>query len=682
MAKLRMEIEPLLTLPSSISEARRVSMVRSFGLIGQPCSPMHNEITTLASDLAVAETALVSLVDSDRNWFSGRTNFEAVDQSRWASFCTHVVGHGQQPLWVEDSKQDYRFSGNPFVVGEPYIRFYAGFPIVVNGETVGALCVFDSKPKPYDELLAARLSRLAKIAAAGLSKRHESEVLRRSLSASADALIDCDDTGKITGWSAGADRLFGLSAVEAIGQNITILVPPDQRAGHFKDFSMWRESGHPRFDRRTELTACRKDGAEIQIELWMSLVHHNGHPHIHANIRDITERNAKAAALKNAMIQAEAASLSKSMFLANMSHELRTPLNGVVAVTDLLRKTEMSDYQNELTSIIQSSSNHLAELVGNILDLARIEAGQIETNLAPVALGEIVNSVARLSAVSAEEKGLSLILDMPASADVAVLADALRIKQVLHNLVSNAVKFTQNGSVSIIVSRHANTSRFEVADTGIGFDEAQKQTLFDRFQQADASITRDFGGTGLGLAISRELVEQMGGYLDCRSQPSKGSVFWFELPLEQVEVYACEPQATAEDPPSVGRVLVADDNPTNLRVAELLLQTIGAEVVCVADGNQAVEAFENGYFDAILMDMMMPVMDGLAATAAIRRIEELMQLPRTPIIMLTANTLPEHVRACLEAGGDLHLPKPISAASLFNALSGPMPTSDGQAVAA
>lgn len=382
------------------------------------------------------------------------------------------------------------------------------------------------------------------------------------------------------------------------------------------------------------------------------------------------------------MVQAEAASLAKSMFLANMSHELRTPLNGVVAVTDLLRKTDLSDYQSELTSIIHSSSNHLAELVGNILDLARIEAAQFETNPAPVALGDIVNSVARMSAVAAQEKGLSMSLDMPAIADVVVLADSLRIKQVLNNLVSNAVKFTQKGSVSLTASRHANTFRFEVTDTGIGFDEAQKATLFERFQQADGSITRNFGGTGLGLAISRELIGKMGGDLDCRSQPGRGASFWFELPLEEAECPADEPEAAVDRQPLVGRVLVADDNATNLRVAELLLKTIGADVVCVEDGCQAVHAFERQQFDVILMDMMMPVMDGLAATAAIRRIENLKQLSRTPIIMLTANTLPEHVSACLEAGGDVHLPKPISAASLFEALARPMPTSESDAVAA
>ena len=659
----------MITLPVSDREACRVEMVQSFGLVGQPRAALHDEVAALARDLAGVDTALVSLVSSDRNWFAGTANFPHSDQCRWTSFCTHVVADPDRPLWVEDAKLDFRFADNRYVVGEPYLRFYAGIPILVNGYAVGSLCVLDSTPRPLDPVLAARLAGLAKIVGADLATRHQVQTLRKSLVDSADALIDCDDTGSITDWSQGAERLFGFSQAEALGRKVNIICPPDRIEAHERGFAHWHQSGNARLGRRIELTAQAKDGSPVDIELWMSVTHINGVRHIHSNIRDISTRKRQATELLAAKLEAEAANLAKSTFLANMSHELRTPLNGVVAVADLLSKTGLTPHQTELTSIIQSSSDQLRRLIGDILDLARIESGEIELADTSMSLSAVVSDVENLSSVMAQAKGLSLVTDVAADVSGLVMGDALRLKQVLTNLVSNAVKFTETGSVTLRLSQSCSGYRFEVVDTGIGFTDEQRANIFERFQQADGSITRRFGGTGLGLAISRQLVTAMGGELDCQGQPGSGAAFWFTLPLRAAEQLTPTPEPTGGADLGMGRALVVDDNPTNRRVAELLLNSVGADVVSVEDGEQAVDAFLNGRFDVILMDMMMPVMDGLAATQAIRRIEVARRLVRTPILMLTANSLPDHVAASLDAGADAHLAKPINAAGLFEMLS-------------
>lgn len=659
----------MITLPDADRENSRVEMVRTFGLIGEPRPAIHDEVAALARDLSGASTALVSLVDSQRNWFAGIANFPDADQCRWVSFCTHVVAAPDELLWVEDARTDFRFADNPYVLNEPFLRFYAGMPIVVNGFPVGSLCVLDSQPKAYDPVFARQLERLAKIVGDDLANRHQVRSLRQSLLASADALIDCDDHGVITDWSAGAERLFGFARAEALGQRINIIIPPDRAEAHDRGFEHWRKSGAARLERPIELTAQRRDGSPVDIELWMSVTHIHGVRHIHSNVRDITERKQNAAELRAAKVEAEAANKAKSAFLANMSHELRTPMNGVVAVADLLAKTGLNPQQSELVSIIQSSSGQLLRLVGDILDLSRIESGEMVLVSGPMSLRDLIREVTGGLEVAASEKNLSLSVSIDPAVSEQVEGDATRLKQVLTNLVSNAIKFTESGSVTVNVTGAGDDVRFEVADTGIGFSEEQRAVIFERFQQADGSITRKFGGTGLGLAISRELVGVMGGELDCCGSTGEGARFWFTLPLRPVATVAAPVENAAEVHTINSRALVVDDNATNRRVAELLLQSVGADVVSVEDGQQAVDAFRRERYDVILMDMMMPVMDGLAATETIRQIEAEQRLRHTPIIMLTASSLPEHIAASMEAGADLHLTKPINAAALFDALN-------------
>jgi PAS domain S-box-containing protein len=399
-------------------------------------------------------------------------------------------------------------------------------------------------------------------------------------------------------------------------------------------------------------------------------------------VRNIDPEKRAAMALARARDEAEAANRAKSEFLANMSHEIRTPLNGVMGIASALGRTDLNHGQREMVGLIESSAQTLEALLSDVLDLARIEAGRLEIKAEPFDVTQAVQDVGALFRAAAESKGLTfrVEIDDQAAAE-AVLGDAPRLRQVLSNLVSNAVKFTGKGSVTLSLSTRADGDRvmaaFRVADTGIGFDADTARRLFDRFEQADGSITRRYGGSGLGLAISRSLAAAMGGQLSANSTPGAGSVFEVTLPLDRASAWCSAADATGgdqgDDAPadlSSLRVLLAEDHATNRRVVQLILGSAGIEPVCVENGVEAIEAWTRGDFGLVLMDMQMPVMDGLTAVRAIRAREASASGARrhTTILALTANAMPEDVAASRAAGADGHLTKPVTAAGLLEAV--------------
>ncbi len=402
----------------------------------------------------------------------------------------------------------------------------------------------------------------------------------------------------------------------------------------------------------------------------------DGRSHLLVICEDITERKASAAALAEALQKAEAASVAKSEFLANMSHEIRTPLNGVIGMAEVLSRTALDDAQREMMEVILNSGRALNLLLSDILDLSKIEARGLELSRDPVDLREAITAAVAVFKAVAENKGLAFRLTFADDFHDHVLGDALRIRQIVANLTSNAVKFTASGSVTIEArTRVEPDGRVDllvsVQDTGEGFDSGMADRLFERFQQADGSVTRKVGGTGLGLPIARRLARLMEGDVSCAAQPGGGATFRFEARLASD---AGRPQPKPVDPRSEGalerrlRVLLAEDHPTNQKVIGLMLAD-AADVVVAVDGRAAIEAYEKDAFDVVLMDTQMPVMDGLAAIAEIRRREREARARRIPIISLTANAMPHQVQACLEAGADLHLAKPVSIQGLFATLN-------------
>jgi len=380
-------------------------------------------------------------------------------------------------------------------------------------------------------------------------------------------------------------------------------------------------------------------------------------------------------------VELERANQAKSLFLANMSHELRTPLNGVIAIGDRLAEEEEPAVRRDLAALVTSSGRLLEQVLSDILDVSKIEAGQFQLTPAPFDLERLVVSMAELHAAAARAKGLSLTWSVDPEAAGVYLGDAGRISQILSNLLANAVKFTARGSISLTVTRPEEDLLFAVADTGIGFDDKVRERLFRRFVQADQSITRQFGGTGLGLSISTALAEMMGGVIDARAVVGMGATFEVKLPLPRAEMPAPDPalETGAELSLEGLKVLVAEDHPTNRKVVEVVLGPFGVEMTMVEDGEAAVAAFERQPFDAVLMDMQMPILDGLSATRAIRAREAALGGARVLIIMLTANAMEEHVLAARSAGADLHIAKPLRPAQLLEALGGLRATRAGAA---
>jgi CheY-like chemotaxis protein len=353
-----------------------------------------------------------------------------------------------------------------------------------------------------------------------------------------------------------------------------------------------------------------------------------------------------------------------------MSHELRTPLNGVIAIGDRLGEEVDPERRRELAALVTSSGRLLEQVLSDILDVSKIEAGEFQLTPAPFDLTALVGGVAELHRASAQAKGLDFRWSIQPGLAGGYLGDAGRISQILNNLLANAVKFTALGEVTLSVEQADEGLSFIVSDTGVGFDDTVRRRLFKRFVQADQSITRQFGGSGLGLSICAALAEMMGGRIDARAVLGRGATFRVDLPLTRIRAVE---DAAPDDEDEISleglRVLVAEDHPTNQKVVEIILQPFDVALTMVEDGQAALDAFIPGAFDAILMDMQMPVMDGLTATRLIREREAAAGAPPVLLVMLTANAMEEHVSAAKAAGADLHLAKPVRPAQLLEALA-------------
>ena len=495
----------------------------------------------------------------------------------------------------------------------------------------------------------------------------------RFLAGLPDPMLGVDRQGAVRFANAQAERLFGRPRAQMAGR------PAEGLLRHSTPDGLPRTLADPELremETPVEMAAVRPDGSEIPVEVTLSLVGTDDGLWVIAAIRDISDRKraeealrAKEEAIRAARDAALEASRLKSRFLATMSHEIRTPMNGVLGLTHLLLQTDIDALQRRYLVALRESGEGLLQLINDILDFSKVEAGRLELESVEFDLLSVVESVVSLLAATAREKGLSLDYDAPPDMARTAVGDPVRLRQVLTNLAGNAVKFTDAGGVLIKVRPTAPGGiRFEVVDSGIGIDPAARRYLLDPFTQADASTTRRFGGTGLGLAICRQLVELMGGTLDYRSEPGKGSAFWFEVPLGSPArpLAAVPPLAGPEAPgeavaeaavaPS-SRVLVVDDSAVNQLVAQAVLESRGFAVDLATGGSEAIEAVRLRDYDLILMDVLMPMVDGLEATAQIRRIEG--PGHHTPIVAITASAMAGDRERCLEAGMDDYITKPI-----------------------
>lgn len=591
-----------------------------------------------------------------------------------------------KPVFANSPAHDPRSGGLPS--GHPPMTSFLGAPIIVAGEMV-AMAGIANRPGGYDEHVLDRIAPLlevigtlvtlmrerqrreaseAALKAAKSAAEDLSAKLRLAVQAGAIGLWQYSPQSQALAWDDAMFLLYGRdpSTFGGVVEDWIGSVHPDDRDGAMADLDVSLEEDTPF---RSVFRIVRSDGNVRHISAHAMLSRIGSESVMVGANTDVTDFVA-------AVERAEAAAEAKSRFLANMSHEIRTPLNGVIGIAGVLAKTELTDRQREMAQLIQSSGETLQAVLNDILDMSKIDAGKIELSAIPVCVASEVEVAASLMVVRADEKGIGFTVDIAENARGDFRADPVRLRQIVSNLASNAVKFTSEGWVRIEALRAADGAFvIRVRDTGIGFDQEAMKRLFGRFEQADSSITRTHGGSGLGLSIVRALVELMGGSIEVESAPGVGSTFTVTLPLDPCD---SQPDASEAAAPALHpnapreqdlRVLVAEDNPTNRRVIGLILETIGAKVAFVENGELAVSAVQSERFDVVLMDMQMPVMDGLTATRSIRDWEARQGQIRTPIIMLTANAMDDHRHRAIAAGCDLHVAKPVSPADLLAALA-------------
>jgi two-component system, sensor histidine kinase and response regulator len=650
-------------------------------------------------------------------------------------------------------------------------------------------------------------------------------LLAAIVDSSDDAIVSKTLDGIITSWNRGATNIFGYSPDEAIGQHITLIIPSERLAEErevIRRIRLGEKIDHFETERRA------KDGRTVNISLTVSPIKDARGQIIGASkiARDITER--KEAELKFA--QLTAAANAKSEFLSNMSHEIRTPMNAILGMAELLERTQLSDEQRRYVELMRVNGDALLDLINDILDLAKIESGRLTMESTSLNLEELLDKLGEVMAVRAHEKGLELAVYSAPDVPFNLNGDALRLRQILFNLVGNAIKFTDKGEVLLTVERESKVSespitdsdfamitlRISVIDTGVGIPDDKLESIFSSFEQADSSTTRKFGGTGLGLAIAKRLVELYGGRISVKSELGKGSCFSFTAnfglgstgnrePIEALDLHhvrilvadhtllnrtiirncletrgaeiveaestagalaelerasefglpfqlillecgttdlvtlevanlsqsrytnvhkqppilamittedinakvahlarmdfsaylvkpirraeligavarmmgivekpdrpsAVQPQTDERELPPL-HILLADDSPVNRLLIEAYFSGSQVKLDEAENGQVALEKFESGKYDLVLMDIRMPVMDGYAATRAIRDWEVAHELLRTPIIALTASAFGEEIRRCLEAGCDAHLSKPVKRATLLAAIA-------------
>lgn len=500
---------------------------------------------------------------------------------------------------------------------------------------------------------------------ARLTWRHEF-----ALSASRIGVWDVDLNTDELIWDEQTRNLLGVSEVRpTYGEAdwLKAMHPDDRegalhqvdaavgRSGRFRhEYRVIHPSGQTRYIRDTASVYVGEDGARRLVGV----------------VVDITADVERNRELEQRRVEAEAATVAKSRFLATMSHEIRTPMSGILGLLGLMLDGDLTAEQRERAVLALGSAERLLDILNDILDFSRLEAEQIRMKSEPVAIHDLVCEVAALMAAAAARKGVEFRVDIDPSVPNMVLIDALRLRQVLANLASNAIKFTEEGEILVAVRHDSVLGRLYVTvrDSGIGIAPEQLDRIFQDFVQADNSLTRKVGGTGLGLAISRQLVELMGGSLEVESTVGAGSTFSFSIRAQRVldvvdPVIVRRGLDTSVEPM---RILLAEDNQTNQYLIGVLLRTAGHAVEMVSNGRDAVNSVRDRRFDAVLMDVQMPEMDGIAATRAIRELPS--PAGRVPIIALTANALAGDEEICLAAGMTDYLTKPLDVAALHAAL--------------
>ncbi len=644
-----------------------------------------DHLTALAADIFDASIAMISLVDGERHSFVATHGLALKSIPAEISFCEHTLRSGGLMI-VPDATVDPRFAGNPFVMSEPHVRFYAGAPLHYEGALIGTFCIIDVKTRDdFDAVQAGRLQKLADSVSDMLSLRKSGVAKKTVIRKLEETQRKLELMEEVAGvgywhisartadcfWSRGVYAIHGLARDSFQPQlDTTIqLFHPDDRAEVERCVREAMTTGE---DFTFEQRLIRADGEErIVYSKGGVEFGEDGRPEfIFGILQDVTEQAHLEDTLRAAKENAEAHQLAKSDFLSNMSHEIRTPLTTILGYATLLNGvSEMPKDARHYIGRINKASEALLSLITDILDFSKLEAGQVRLNPQPTDLRGLASDIVDQFAVLGQTRNIDIRCDYDPQTPDWLMLDDVRIRQVLYNLVGNACKFTPNGTVTLSAAvDRTGRLRVEVRDNGPGIPLDQQPALFTRFNQIDNSINRKYGGSGLGLSICSEIVRLMQGEIGVESVPGEGACFWFEMPVTVAT--APLPVMTANDLKPVfledRKVLIVDDHPINRELIRLLMTDSGLEIHEVCNGEEALEICETIKFDLIFMDIQMPVLDGIAATRCLREHGGLNS--KTAIVALSAAAQTKLSDDTRGHGFNHVLTKPIDMPQFFNTL--------------
>jgi PAS domain S-box-containing protein len=689
--------------PLPDNEAERLAALRSLNILDTAPEEAFDELTALAASICKAPVALISLVDADRQWFKSRYGWAAAETTRDSSFCAHTILRTDL-LIVPDARADPRFADSMLVTSNPQFRFYAGAPLVVpGGKALGTLCVMDHEPRELTDEQARALRilshqvtgllrlrwNLAELTRLNQERSSAEDGVREERNRLTDLLehlpamvYGLNAEGRFCLWNRECERVLGFSKEEILGRTRLELFERMYPDATYRNGLLARIADNRYRDLETTIMAA--DGG-MRVCSWSNFsadVQIPGLP-VWGVGMDVTDRRRAEDELRQAKEAAEAASRAKDEFLANVSHEIRTPMNAILGMAELALDTSLTDEQRSYLTVVNSSANALLSVINDVLDFAKIEAGKIDLEFTDFSLRGVLNESLRALALRAHSKGLELLCHLNPDVSDGLIGDPGRLRQVLLNLVGNAIKFTEEGEVVVRVSQAASDLAataaqppttvelsFEVSDTGIGIPHEKQQTIFQAFEQGDNSTTRRYGGTGLGLSIASRLVALMDGAISVESEPGRGSTFRFSAR------FGAQPHvAPASRHPSLVdlhglRVLVVDDNAANRLILEEWLRGWQVEPTAVGDGLTALNVLWRAValgrpYGLALLDRRMPGVDGLALAAEIAQSP---QLAECPVILLTSEDRPEGVTRQRELGIAAVARKPLQEEELLESV--------------
>ncbi len=678
------------------NEIARLQSLRDFDIMDTEPDEHFDDLTRMAARVCETPISLISMLDANRQWFKSKFGLLAPESERETAFCSYTI-LGDDILEVPDASRDSRFFNNPLVTGPPKVVFYAGVPLrTTQGLNIGSLCVIDHKPRMLHPDQVEVLKTLARQAIHLLNLHQKVKKVERVGEAALNAQaashrisrILREERSRMLGYLEKAPVALSVLTgseftFEVVNQEYRKIVGPEKQLIGKKYFEIFPHGQGTDIERMFHRVYC--DGETIsETDYRVDKIDPHGVVQSHYYDfqmqpfasptgkkgiltigLDTTKKNQALHESLAAKEAADEANLAKSTFLANMSHEIRTPLGAIMGFAEELSQPDVTPEQfQQYLAVINRNSSHLQRIIDDILDLSKVEAGKMVIESIECSIKEMIAEFIALMNHRAIENKVKFACTIQPGIPDLIMSDPVRIKQILTNIVGNAIKFAPNGRVELIVTTSQKFLEFRVKDTGVGISPEQATKLFQPFMQADASTTRKFGGTGLGLVLTKKLCESMGGTFHLESsKPLMGSTFVAKIRiLGHQESLMPPPRPTASynvesnpvRPLENFKILLVEDSQDNQLLIRILLEKAGALVTTANDGFEGVLKALSGDYDLVLMDVQMPELDGLDATRELRRKGFV-----KPIVALTAHAMTEEKQRCLNAGFDDFLSKPI-----------------------